>query len=206
MDGSSCGLSVRRLSGAEFCFYSWLSLWPFPDRGGFSIINGASLPQREHLRLARGEYRFSDQLRELFLGRTRTWAEIESAWKCHEQALVDLGFMQRVEYYARRGSVPSKANPEFARAIQQMDEACPWWLYRVSQTGASITITATPKALEFWKNLVPSAGLQEDKPKKEGRRRSKKCGRRPRARDEREHPVGVDWYRLFPDRLAPVHQ
>lgn len=148
----------------------------------------------EHLRLARGEYRFSDQLRELFLGRTRTWAEVESAWRRHEQALVDLGFMKRVEYYARRGNVPTRANPEFARLIQQMDRTSPWWSYRVSQSQASLTVTATPEALALWKKLAPSVRLQEDKPKPEGRRRSRKCGRCPRYRDT---PVSVEWSRLF---------
>ena len=153
--------------------------------------------KREHLRLASGQYRFTDQLREVFIGRTRTWAEIESAWKRHEQALVDLGFMKRVEYYARRGNVPSKANPGFAAVIHQIEQACPWWSYRVSQTESSLTVTATPEALELWKKLAPSVNLQEDKPKPDARRRSKKC-RRSRYQTHQVTPVSVEWSRLFP--------
>src|SRR5688500_12490336 len=67
--------------------------------------------KREYDRLARGEYRFADKARELFLGRTLTWPEVESRWKRPEQALVDLGFMQRVTYYARRRTVPSQFAP-----------------------------------------------------------------------------------------------
>src|SRR5216110_1744012 len=57
----------------------------------------------EYQRLLVGEHRLSDTLRELLTAKPVTWQEVRARWKRHEQALVDLGYLGRVEYYARRG-------------------------------------------------------------------------------------------------------
>lgn len=149
--------------------------------------------KREHVRLGRGEYRFSDRVRES-IGNPLTWNEVLAAWKGHEQSLVELGVLYRKEYYARRGKIPTRANPDFVRVIQQMEQICPWWGYAVSTSESSLTVTATQEGLELWKKLAPSLGLQEDKPTKEGRHR-KKCGRRQRGSPTT--PVRVEWSAAF---------
>jgi hypothetical protein len=153
--------------------------------------------KREYLRLARGEYRFADKTRELFLGKPLTWPEVETKWKYHEQALVDLGFLGRVTYYARRGKVPSQFAPEFLRISQQMDRASPAWSYRISDPQTSVTIAADKEGLDLWKKLAPSVGLQEDKPKDEGRTCPKKSGRRNRSRHRDTAPASSEWSSLF---------
>lgn len=155
-----------------------------------------AVAKQEHLRLGRGEYRFSDKVRELLLGGTLTWAEVETKWKRHEDALVELGYLLRVEYFARRGKVPPKSNPEFAAAIQKMDAACPLWSYRVSKSETSLTVTGTKHCLELWKKLAPSAGLQEEQPTAEDRRCSGKRGNRLRSRQPSDIPA-IEWTSLF---------
>jgi len=152
--------------------------------------------KQEHLRLARGEYRFSDNMRELFLGRTLTWVEVDGAWKNHEDALVRLGFLKRMEYYARRRNVPSRADPNFASAIAKMDAACPYWSYRVSKSEDSLTVTATKECLELWKSLAPGIGLQPNKPGAEDRRCGGRGRRRSRSRAQPDNPVSVEWSAL----------
>ena len=132
-------------------------------------------------------------MRELLLGKPVTWAEVEARWKHHEEALVQAGFLKRVEYYPRRGKLPSKANKEFAAILQQMDGACPHWSYRASKSETSLTVTASQEGLELWKKLAPTIGLREEKPTKEGHRRGNKCGRRSRERQ----PVSVEWSSMF---------
>src|SRR5437867_12883881 len=88
--------------------------------------------KREYQRLLEGKHLFKDTLHELLLGHGVTWQEVRARWKRHEQALVDLGYLHRVEYYARRGKVPLIGDPEFARVIGQMDKGCPWRSYTIS--------------------------------------------------------------------------
>ncbi len=130
-----------------------------------------SAAKAEYRRLRAGEYSLSDTLRELFLGKPRTWTQVESTWKHHEQALVDLDYLHRIQYYARRGKVPLMGDPEFARVVLQMDKVCPCWSYTVSES--TLIVTATKQGLELWKQLAPSVGLQPDKPQKNCRRKQK---------------------------------
>ena len=160
--------------------------------------------KREHLRLSRGEHRFSDAVREILLAKPVTWADVRAAWAHHEQKLVDLGFLHRKEYYARRGQVPTRADPDFARVIDQMEKACPWWSYSVSASQSGLTVTATKEGLELWKKLAPSIKLREDKPTKEGRR-SHKCGRRYR-RDRPDAPASAAWPSLFGRAADSIHR
>jgi hypothetical protein len=160
--------------------------------------------KQEYLRLARGEYRFSDKMRELFLGRTLTWAEVEADWKKHEDALVQLGLLRRVDYYPRRGNVPSRADPGFAAAIQKMDAACPCWSYRASKSEDGFTVTATKECLELWKSLAASVGLQPNKPKPDDRRCGGKGRRRSRSRLQPDNPPSVEWSALLGDPAKPA--
>jgi hypothetical protein len=137
-------------------------------------------------------------MRELLLARPVTWERVRSSWRYHEQRLVDLGFLHRREYYARRGKVPTRADPDFSRALDQMEKTCPWWSFAASESGISLTITATKEGLELWKELAPPLKLQEDKPSKEGCR-NQKGGRH---RSTHQNRAFLDWPAMFDRPLA----
>jgi len=132
----------------------------------------------DYERLRSGEYQFTDKARELLLAKPVTWEEVRAAGKLHEQKLVEAGFLHRQEYYARRGEVPTRGDPEFRQVIDQMDQGDPYWSYFVGQSASSLTVTATKDGLQLWEKLAPTIGLQEDKLKKEGTSQGKsRCGR-----------------------------
>jgi len=129
----------------------------------------------------------------LFLGSPVAGQELDAAIRRHEDALVDLRFLFRAEYYPRRGTVPTRANSAFAAIIEKMDVACPSCSYRVSKSKDSLTATATKKCLELWKSIAPNAGLQPNKPSPDDRRCGGKRSRRSRPRVQPDNPVSFDW-------------